>query len=191
MKYIKDEEFLRGDCPMTKEEIRILSISKMELEENHKVLDVGAGTGSVSIQAAKICTEGKVIAIEKDEEALKTIYLNKEKFNANNLEVIEGSGGAVLATLEYTFDSIFIGGSSGELEEIIKLCHDKLNNNGTMVLNFITLNNVHTAMETLKSLGYKIQCTQVSISKTRGQSYMLIALNPIFIVCGKKTIEED
>lgn len=191
MKYIKDEEFLRGDCPMTKEEIRILSISKMELEENHKVLDVGAGTGSVSIQAAKICTEGKVIAIEKDEAALKTIYLNKEKFNANNLEVIEGSGGAVLATLEDTFDSIFIGGSSGELEEIIKLCHDKLNNNGTMVLNFITLNNVHTAMETLKSLGYKIQCTQVSISKTRGQSYMLIALNPIFIVCGKKTIEED
>ncbi len=73
MKYIKDEEFIRGSCPMTKEDIRILSIAKMNLEENSKILDVGAGTGSISIQAAKICAKGQVIAIEKDEEALDII----------------------------------------------------------------------------------------------------------------------
>lgn len=73
MRYIKDEEFIRGSCPMTKEDIRILSISKMNLEENSKVLDVGAGTGSVSIQAATICAKGQVFAIEKDEEALDII----------------------------------------------------------------------------------------------------------------------
>ncbi len=73
MRYIRDEEFIRGNCPMTKEDIRILSISKMNLEENSKVLDVGAGTGSVSIQAATICKKGRVFAIEKDEEALDII----------------------------------------------------------------------------------------------------------------------
>ena len=62
MRYIKDEEFIRGSCPMTKEDIRILSIAKMNLEENSKILDVGAGTGSISIQAAKICAKGQVIA---------------------------------------------------------------------------------------------------------------------------------
>ncbi|MEG0642066.1 MAG: precorrin-6Y C5,15-methyltransferase (decarboxylating) subunit CbiT [Clostridium sp.] len=191
MKYIKDEEFLRGDCPMTKEEIRILSISKMELEEEHMVLDVGAGTGSVSIQAALICSRGKVVAIEKDQEALKTIYINKERFKAENLEVIEGLGAATLRNMEEKFDSIFIGGSSGELKEIIELSNHRLKYGGNMVLTFITLNNIHTAMDTLKKLGYKIQCTQVSISKTRGQSYMLIALNPIFIVSGKKEIQEE
>lgn len=77
MRYIKDEEFIRGSCPMTKEDIRILSISKMNLEENSKVLDVGAGTGSVSIQAATICAKGQVFAIEKDEEALDIIKIKK------------------------------------------------------------------------------------------------------------------
>ncbi len=72
MRYIRDEEFIRGNCPMTKEDIRILSISKMNLEENSKVLDVGAGTGSVSIQAARICKKDE-FCHRKDEEALDII----------------------------------------------------------------------------------------------------------------------
>ncbi len=82
MRFIKDDEFIRGNCPMTKEEVRILSVVKLELEEDYKVLDIGAGTGSVSIQIAKICKNGKVIAIEKDEDALVVINQNKEKFKS-------------------------------------------------------------------------------------------------------------
>jgi precorrin-6Y C5,15-methyltransferase (decarboxylating) CbiT subunit len=188
MKYIRDEEFIRGDCPMTKEEVRILSTSKMELEENHRVLDVGAGTGSISVQAALICSEGEVIAIEKDEDAIETIYKNIEKFQTYNLKLLKGEAMGMISKVEGTFDSIFIGGSGGNLEEIIKEYSKKLNDKGAIVLNFITINNVYKAMETLKILGFEVQCTQVSISKTRGNTYMLMANNPIFIVSGKKQL---
>ena len=182
MKYIKDEEFIRGNCPMTKEEIRILSIARLNLDENSKLLDVGAGTGSISIQGSKLCTQGKVVAIERDEEALEVIYKNKDKFGCDNLEVIEGEAIEALDSMKEKFNSIFIGGSGGSLEKIIEKCHNLLEDDGVMVLNFITIDNVYKAMSTLKELGLKISCTQVGVSKTRGQSYMLFGYNPIFIV---------
>ena len=186
MRYIKDEEFIRGSCPMTKEDIRILSIAKMNLEENSKILDVGAGTGSISIQAAKICAKGQVIAIEKDEEALDIIKKNKEKFNCENLNIIEGETLEVEEHINDSFNSIFIGGSGGNLEEIISRYQNKLLNNGTMVLNFITINNLNRALEILKELNYKTECIQVAISKAKGKSNMLIANNPIFIITATK-----
>ena len=88
MRYIKDYEFIRGNCPMTKEEVRILSVVKLELEEDYRVLDIGSGTGSVSIQISKVCKKGSVIAIEKDIDALEIIKQNKENFKADNLEII-------------------------------------------------------------------------------------------------------
>lgn len=167
---------------MTKEEIRILSIAKMELEENSCVLDVGAGTGSVTIQAAKICSKGSVIGIEKDQDAINTIKANIEKFQVKNLTLMEGSAGEKLKEINTEFDSVFIGGSSGELEFIIEESYKKLKTGGTMVLNFITINNLYKAMEKLKSMGMKAQCSEIAVSKTKENTYMLLALNPIFIV---------
>lgn len=186
MIYIKDEEFIRGDCPMTKEEVRILSTAKMQLKEDYTVLDIGAGTGSVSIQVAKICTKGDVIAIEKDEEALKAIKLNIEKFDISNLTVISGEALEVEEQIDILFDSIFIGGSGGNIEEIIKRYHLNLKSGCNMVLNFITLDNLYKSMSTLKALNYDIECIQVSINKTRGKSYMMSANNSIFILTGRK-----
>jgi cobalt-precorrin-6B (C15)-methyltransferase len=188
MIYIKDEEFIRGDCPMTKQEIRILSTAKMELKEDFRVLDIGAGTGSVSIQIARICEKGQVIAIEKDEEALKVIIKNKEKFNVDNLTIIEGEALAIEKDINGVFDAIFIGGSGKNIEEIIKNYDKNLKINSNMVLNFITIDNLYKAMGTLKNLNYNVECIQVSISKTRGESYMMIASNSIFILTGKKAI---
>lgn len=182
--FISDEEFIRGNCPMTKEEIRILSIAKMNLSQNSRVLDVGAGTGSISIQAAKICSYGEIVALEKDKDALEVIYKNIEKFKAHNVRVIEGE--ALTATVEEKFDSIFIGGSGGNLEDLIKKYCSMLTEDGKIVLNFITINNLYVAMNTLMELGYKVKCAQVSVSKTRGQTYMLMGNNPIFIVEGEK-----
>ena len=186
MRFIKDNEFIRGNCPMTKEEIRILSVVKLELEDNYRVIDIGAGTGSVSIQIAKICKNGEVIGIEKDEDALEVLKQNKGKFKVSNLEIINAQAMDVQANITGEFDAIFVGGSGGNIADIIKKYGDKLKKGKNIVLNFITINNVYKAMEALKELNYEVECVQIQVSKTKGKSYMLMANNPIFVVTGRK-----
>lgn len=186
MEFIKDSEFLRGDCPMTKEEIRILSVAKLQLKENHNVLDIGAGTGSVSIQVAKFCPKGKVIGIEKDEAALEVIYKNIEKFETRNLEVVEGEAVDVYYKINGEFDSIFIGGSGGNIEKIIELYNQKLKSKGIMVLNFITLDNLYKSLKKLEELKFEINCSEIHVSRAKGKSYMMMANNPIYIIEARK-----
>lgn len=190
--FIKDEEFIRGKCPMTKEDIRILTIGKMNLKEDSFVLDVGSGTGSITVQAAKIASKGKVLAIEKDDEAFEITNKNISKFECGNVRVIKDSAACVLDKLidkNLTFDSIFIGGSSGELEEIIKKSDELLKNNGTLVLNFITLDNAYKSIEVLRTMNYKMDISLVSVSKNRGKTLMMIANNPIYIIqCIKEEV---
>ncbi|GAB6168914.1 precorrin-6Y C5,15-methyltransferase (decarboxylating) subunit CbiT [Clostridium carnis] len=182
---IKDNEFIRGNCPMTKEDIRALSLLKMELKEDSIVLDVGSGTGTITVQASKVVTNGKVYAIERDEEAYEVTVKNIEKFNCKNINLFKGDASEVLNELiekKIKFDSIFIGGSGGNIEDIIEKCNELLNINGTIVMNFITLDNAYKAMEYIKGIGYIVDVSLVQISKNRGKSYMMIANNPIYIV---------
>lgn len=190
MIYLKDEEFIRTNCPMTKEEVRIVSIAKLSLEKGYRALDIGAGTGSVSIQIALISEIGEVVAIEKDQEALDVIYKNKEKFKVTNLNIIKGEALEVEQSISGEFDAIFIGGSGGNIEEIIDKFSAKLKIGKNMVLNFITVDNLYKASEKLKALNYEVECIQLAISKTRGKSYMLMANNPIFIVTAVKKPQE-
>lgn len=182
---IKDSEFIRGNCPMTKEDIRALSIWKMNLANDSKVLDIGSGTGSITVQASKIADNGKVFSIERDEDAIITTKRNLEKFNCRNVVLEEYDAADMLH--EYInkgmkFNSIFIGGSGGSLENIILMSNELLDENGTIVMNFITLDNAYKAIEVMKKLNYLVDISQVNISKNKGQSYMMIANNPIYIV---------
>lgn len=186
MKFIKDEEFIRGNCPMTKEEVRILSLSKLELEENSRVLDIGAGTGSVTIQMSKICNSGEVVAVEMDEEAIEVIKKNIEKFEANNVTLVENEAYEAVNNIKGEFDGIFIGGSGGNIDKIIYEYGKMLKPQGKMVLNFITISNLYKAMEALKENGYKVEVSQIAVARGRGNSCMLMANNPIFIICGEK-----
>ena len=185
MVLIKDSEFIRGNCPMTKEDIRALSIWKMNLSEDSTVLDIGSGTGTITVQASKISNNGVVYSIEKDEAAIAVTKINLEKFNCINVVLDEGDAVEILEKYikeEKAFDSIFIGGSGGSLEKIIDMCNKLLIENGTIVMNFITLDNAYKAIEVMKKLNYIIDISQVNISKNRGKSYMMIANNPIYIV---------
>lgn len=182
---IKDNEFIRGNCPMTKEDIRALSIWKMNLKEDSVVLDIGSGTGTITVQASKIANKGIVYSIEKDEDAIITTKNNLKKFNCNNVLLDEGDAVEILDKYieeKKKFDSIFIGGSGGSLERIIINCNEVLKDDGTIVMNFITLDNAYKAIEVMKKLNYKADISLVSISKNKGQSYMMIANNPIYIV---------
>lgn len=185
MVYIKDSEFIRGKCPMTKEEIRILSVAKMNLEENSVVLDIGSGTGSITVQAAKIAKNGKVLAIEKDDEAFDITKQNVEKFKCNNVKVIKNDASSVLDRViseNVKFNSIFIGGSSGQLEDIILKANTLVHKGGTIVMNFITLDNAYRAIEVMKKLDYSVDISLINISKNRRNTSMMMALNPIYII---------
>lgn len=182
---IKDDEFIRGNCPMTKEDIRALSIWKMNLKENSTVLDVGSGTGTITVQASKISSNGVVYSIERDEDAISTTKINLDKFDCTNVILDEGDAVEILEKYikeDKRFDSIFVGGSGGSLEKIIEMCSELLIQEGTIVMNFITIDNAYKAIEVMKKLNYIVDISQVNISKNRGQSYMMIANNPIYIV---------
>ena len=188
MVFINDEEFIRGTCPMTKKDIRLLTISTLNLEEESNVLDIGSGTGSVTVQCAKIASKGMVYAVERDDEAFNITNSNVKKFKCNNVKVSKCEAKEYLENLliesnnKSKFDSIFIGGSGGDLEELISLSDKLLNNKGTLVMNFITLNNAYKGIDFIKTLGYSVDISLVNISNNRGETYMMIANNPIFII---------
>lgn len=192
MKFIKDEEFIRGNCPMTKEDIRINSICKLDIKEDSNVLDIGSGTGSITVQCSKLCPKGTVYSIEKDEDAIDVSKKNFNKFNCNNIKFLEGDAVEHLNKLlneNIKFDSIFVGGSGGSLEEILKLSNKLIKSSGKLVMNFITLKNVYDAIKVIENLNYKVDVTMLQVSKSKGKSLMLIANNPIFIVeCRKEDI---
>ncbi len=192
MKFIKDEEFIRGNCPMTKEDIRINSICKLDIKENSNVLDIGSGTGSITVQCSMLCPKGTVYSIEKDEDAIDVSKKNFNKFNCNNIKFLEGDAVEHLNKLlneNIKFDSIFVGGSGGSLEEILKLSNKLIKSSGKLVMNFITLKNVYDAIKVIENLNYKVDVTMLQVSKSKGKSLMLIANNPIFIVeCRKEDI---
>lgn len=177
---------------MTKEDIRILAISKMNLHENSRVLDIGTGTGTIAIQSSLFAKNGVVYTVERDKEAIEVAKMNIEKFKCNNLNLIEGDGTDFLRDFisksndEENFDSIFIGGSGGNLEDILELSNKALKKDGIIVLNMITLNNTYKAIEKLRELEYKLEISHVNISKVSSKAMMLIANNPIFIIKGEK-----
>ena len=119
MRFIKDSEYIRNSTPMTKEEIRAVIMAKLSIEKDECIFDIGAGTGSISIQSALYAYEGKVYAVECDTEAVEAIRQNIKKFNINNIEIIEGRAPDIIKDRGYSADKIFIGGSSGEIVRIV------------------------------------------------------------------------
>jgi len=164
MKIIKDSDFLREKVPMTKEEIRTISISKLELSDNDIVLDIGGGTGAMAISMAINIVNGKVITIEKKDNAIDLIYKNKEKFKVSNLHIIKGLAPEDLDKSK--INKVFIGGTFGKMKEIFDYLDEYLLKDGIVVLNFITLENIYLATQELKKRKYKeIEIIQATISK--------------------------
>lgn len=185
---IDDEKFLRGKVPMTKREIRILTLVNAQIRAEDLIVDVGAGTGSISIEAAKLAIGGHVYAVEKEPAAVKLIQQNAEKFNVKNLTVIEATAPECFENIP-PLDVAIIGGTGGWLMEILNAVDEKLKIGGRIVLNFITVQSLASCLGWLKvHSNYSYDAIQVQINRLQNVGFkdMTKALNPVHIVTAKK-----
>lgn len=179
----KDEEFIRGKVPMTKCEVRTVSIAKLDLQENSVLYDIGAGTGSVSIEIAAKYPGIKVYAIEKNEEAVSLIQENKQKFCTDNVEIISGEALEILHNSQLDMPThVFVGGSGGNFKEMAQWLFTQ-NPRLHMVANAVTLNSIAEIYETVEDLQLQAEVVSMNVSKSKkmGGYHMMMANNPVYI----------
>ena len=186
---LPDEAFIRGKAPMTKAEIRMVSLGKLKLKKDSVCYDVGAGTGSVSVEMALRAYEGSVYAVEKKEDALGLLQENRQKFALDHMEIVAGTAPEALEELPAPTHA-FIGGSSGNLKEIVRLLLKK-NPQVRMVINCITLETVGEAMECIRelegedaSVSWETEVVQLAVSRSKsvGRYHMMMGENPIYVI---------
>lgn len=186
---IPDELFDRTEnVPITKEEIRSIIISKLRLREGTTAMDIGCGSGSITVEIA-LQTRAKVYAIDSDMDAINLTEKNLMKFRAlKDTVIIHGSAQDVLPTLP-NVDVIVIGGTTGETDRIVKLALSKLNEGGRLVLTSILIETIYNALKAMQDSRLKdIDITQVIIAKSKKTSSgtMMISRNPVIIFSGTK-----
>jgi cobalt-precorrin-6B (C15)-methyltransferase len=188
---IPDEMFAQSDDVPgpTKEEIRVITISKARLTEGSVVVDVGCGTGGLTVEAAlQVAPKGKVFAIDNDEKAIELTKTNVARFAVQNtVQIIKGKAPEALTNLPQV-DAVLIGGSQS-LRDVIRASHQKLKKNGRIAVNAILLETGYTALDEIKKLNFKeIDVIMVFVAKGKKirSGTMMMARNPITIISATK-----
>lgn len=186
---IDDQEFLQRKPEkglITKKEVRILSLSALQLTPASIVWDIGTCTGSVAIEASKIATEGAVYAIEKNEQDIENCLENMKKFRSD-ITVVHGRAPERLDEFPNP-NAIFIGGTSGNMDEILDVCTKRLEPKGRIVVNVVTIENLADALKGLKQREFDVDITSVQVSRSKPILSLtrFDALNPIYIITAKR-----
>lgn len=184
VKMIKDSEFISSkDVPgPTKEEIRCITLCKSRVKKDDIVMDIGCGTGGLTVELSKKAK--KVISVDKNKEAIELTKKNLAKLsNFSNVELINTDGLTALKNIEKV-DIIMVGGSGGDLDQILEIGKTKLNKKGRIIINAILLETKVEAMKKLKELDFKVEFVEISVSKGKilERGTMLLAQNPISII---------
>lgn len=181
---LPDEAFLRGEVPMTKQEVRAAALAKLAVRPEDILWDVGAGTGSVSVELALAAPRGQVYAVECNETACGLIRQNREKFAAFNLTLIEGKAPDALKALPAP-DAVFIGGTKGGMAGVVDAVLEK-NPSARICISAIALETLSAAVAALTAHGLSAEVTQIAVSRTRpaGRLHLLMANNPVFLITG-------
>ena len=168
---------------MTKSEVRAVTITKLRLHPEAKVLDIGAGSGSITVEAALQAPKGHVWGIERKEDAFEVFKENIKRFEINNITPIMGLAPEALP--EETFDGIIVGGSGGQMEQIVQYAENHLTIDGRLVINIITIENLGRAVEAIKAGQFQdLDVVQMQVSRGRpvGSVTLMEAMNPIYII---------
>jgi len=184
---IPDKEFVRGEIPMTKEEIRTITISKMKINQFSNILDIGGGTGSIAIECALKAKKGRVFTIERNSKGIDLIKTNSGKFSVENLEIIHGMAPDDLPE-NIIFDAIVIGGSGGNMEKVLDYAYGHLKTGGMIVGNMITIENMYIFLEYCKKKLKNLDVSLISVSKGKfvGDVTMMIANNGVYVIAAEK-----
>lgn len=182
---LPDEAFERGDVPMTKQEVRAAVLAKLAVRPEDILWDVGAGTGSVSVELALAAPRGRVYAVECRPEGCVLIKANREKFRTRNLVLVEGLAPAALSDLPAP-DAVFIGGSKGSLAAIVDAALDK-NPDARICVSAIALETLSAAVAALTAKGRTVQVSQIAVSRAKavGGLHLMMAQNPIYLITGE------
>ena len=182
---LPDEAFERGDVPMTKQEVRAAVLAKLAVRPEDILWDVGAGTGSVSVELALAAPRGRVYAVECRPEGCALIKANRAKFRTRNLVLVEGLAPAALSDLPAP-DAVFIGGSKGSLAAIVDAALDK-NPDARICVSAIALESLSAAVAALTAKGRTVQVSQIAVSRARavGGLHLMMAQNPIYLITGE------
>ncbi len=183
---LREDEIGHSKGLITKDEVRAVTLHKLRLPREGVFWDIGAGSGSVSIEAARLCPGLNVISIEKNGEQINYINGNREKFGIVNLKVVEGLAPDGLDDLPSP-DRVFIGGSANKLDSIVKAAAGKMDA-GIIVVNATTIETLNEAVQSLEKNSFGVSISEVSISRSKKikDKRHMSALNPIFIVTGEK-----
>ncbi len=179
---MRDEWFIRGKVPMTKSEVRAVSISRLELAPDSVLWDVGAGTGSVSVEASFLLPEGQVYAVEKNPQAVELIRKNREKFGRDNLTVVPGDAPGALGQLPDP-THVFLGGSGGRMGEILDLAMGR-NPRVRVVINTISLESLGEAVSWLerRKISGEIVSLQTARGRRAGRYHLMEGQNPVYVI---------
>ena len=182
---LSETEIIHSRGLITKDEVRAVTIHKLRLPQKGVFWDIGAGSGSISVEAARLYPGLKVFAVEKDDEQICNIKENKIRFDANNIEIIKGNAPEALTNLPSP-QRVFIGGSGGKLKEIIDLIAKT--QASIAVINAATIETLNEAVQNLEKSGFAVEVSEVFVSRSKaitGKRHMN-ALNPVFIIIGEK-----
>lgn len=183
---IPDELFIRGDVPMTKQEVRAVALAKLRLTATDTVWDVGAGTGSVSIEAALVARAGSVWAVERNAAGVRLIRENADAFGCGNVHAVPGVAPEALAKLPVP-DAVFVGGSAGELPSIVEAALEK-NSQVRLCVPCVTVETLSEACALLSGSRFKgFEACQVSAARAEavGSHHLMKAQNPVFLVSAR------
>jgi len=172
---------------ITKREVRAVSLARMQLKPDSIVWDIGAGSGSVGLEAARLCHQGYVYAVEKNTADFEIAGKNADQLGIYNYHLINNKAPLGLENWP-TPDAIFVGGTGGELADLIHLCLNRLSPEGWLVMNFVTIENMTTAIETLKKLDTHWDMTQLQASRSHAilHMYRMQAENPVWVVSAQR-----